>query len=279
MPQLETLMKWVQAMVVHPHRVQTAVDDPAIRSILDLDEAQVAQVILPSKTLQPIERLAVYANMYPLRMRDALATDFPVVKRALGEDGWNDLIDGYIVLHFSRHPNLNQLGRHLPAYIKGRKDLSNAGFLAELAELEQAMVEVFDAPETQPASVTELAELPPEQWAGAKFHPIAAFRLGAYSYPVNAYLQATKEDRDPPRMKKAQTYTAVYRKNFTVWRMNLTRPQYRIVKLFLEGHTVIDALEKASKGSDLAGSAQQLRAWFQDWFAEGWFGRIELAQD
>src|SRR5690606_19031017 len=162
----------------------------------------------------PIQRLAVYANMYPLRMRDALSTDFPVLKRLLGEDGWNDLIDGYIVEHYSRHPNLNQLGRHLPAYVKTRKDLPGAGFAAELAELGQAMVEVFDAPESSQASVTELGELPPEEWATAKFHPIAAFRLCAFSYPVNAYLQATKEDRDPPRIKKAQTYTAVYRKHF-----------------------------------------------------------------
>lgn len=278
---LDTLMKWVQAMVVHPHRVETAVDDDAVRAILDVNEARVGELILPSKTLQPIQRLAVYANMYPLRMRDALATDFPVVKRILGEEGWNGLIDGYIVDHFSRHTNLNQLGKHVPAYVKTRKDLPNVGFVAEMAELEQSMVEVFDAPESPAASVTELAELPPEQWATARFHPIAAFRLCAFSYPVNAYLQATKEDRDPPRIKKAQTYTAIYRKNFTVWRMNLTRPQYRIVKLFQEGHCVIDALEKATKGggSDLAGTAQQLRVWFQEWFAEGWFSRIELASE
>ena len=277
---LETLMKWVQAMVVHPHCVETAVDDAAVRSILDVDEARIGEVVLPSKTLTPIQRVGVYANMYPLRMRDALATDFPVVKRIVGEDAWNGLVDGYVVDHYSRHPNLNQLGRHLPAYVRTRKDLNQAAFVAEMAELEQAIVEVFDSPESPQASVAELAGLPPEQWATAKFHPVAAFRLCAFSYPVNAYLQAVKEDREPPRIKKAQTYTAVYRKSYSVWRMGLTRPQYRILKLFGEGHTVIEALFRATKGggSDVAGSAQQLRAWFQEWFQEGWFGRIEIPE-
>lgn len=275
---LETLMRWVQAVVVHPHRVETAVDDEAIRAILDIPEERVGEVILPSRTLPPASRLAVYANMYPIRMRDALATDFPVVKSAIGEDAWNQLIGGYIVDHYSRHPNLNQLGKHLPAYVRTQKSLPHSGFVAEMAELEQAMVEVFDAAESTQASVKELGELPPEKWATAKFYPIDAFRLCAFSYPVNAYLQATKEGRETPRIKKAQTYTAVYRKNFSVWRMGLTRSQYRLLKLFGEGHSVIEALFKATKGggSDVAGTAQQLRGWFQEWFGEGWFSRIEI---
>lgn len=276
---LSTLMKWVQAVVVHPHCVETAVQDESVRAHLDLTPERVGEVILPSKTLEPMQRIGVYGNMYPLRMRDALRTDFPVVHRVLGDDGWAGLVDGYVIENYSRHPNLNQLGRKLPAYLRTRKDLAQSAFLAELCELEQAMVEVFDSPESPQANVAELAELPPERWATAKFHPVSAFRLCAFQYPVNAYLQAVKDERDPPRVKKSQTYTAVYRKNYVVWRMGLTRPQYRILKLLSEGNTVLDALVKATKGggSDVAGSAQQLRIWFQEWFQEGWFSQIELA--
>lgn len=276
---LETLMKWVQAVVVHPHCVETAVQDDSVRAHLDLPPDRVGEVILRSRTLDPMQRIGVYGNMYPMRMRDALKTDFPTIEKTLGCDGWAGLIDGYIVENFSRHPNLNQLGKHLPAYIRTRKDLPQTAFLSELADLEQAMVEVFDSPESPRAAVADLAELPPEQWATAKFHPVAAFRLCTFTYPVNAYLQAIKEDREPPRVKKAQTYTAVYRKNYSVWRMGLARPQYRILKLLSEGHTVIDALVKATKGggSDVAGSAQQLRVWFKEWFQEGWFSQIEIS--
>ena len=278
---LETLMNWVQALVVHPHCVDTALDDDAVKKIIDIAPERINELVLPSKTLTPSERLGIYAGMYPMRMRDALATDFPCVKKALGDDGWGELVDAYIVDHYSVHPNLNQLGRGLPAFIREQKQLKQATFLAELAELEQAMVEVFDAPESAQADVNALLDLRPDQWSSAVFHSVAAFRLCAFQYPVNGYLQCVKTDQEPPSVKRGQTYVAVYRKSYVTWRMNLTRPQYRILKLLTEGKTVFDALLKGSKGggSDVAGLAQQLTAWFKDWFEEGWFSSIELKTD
>ena len=91
---LETLMRWVQAVVVHPHCVSTAVQDDAVRAHLDRTPERVGEVILPSKTLDPMQRIGVYGNMYPLRMRDALKTDFPTVHHILGDDGWASLVDG-----------------------------------------------------------------------------------------------------------------------------------------------------------------------------------------
>lgn len=275
---LQTLMNWVQAVVVHPHCVDTAVCDEAVRQHIDITPERVGEIILPSQTLTPAERINIYAGMYPMRMRDALATDFPVVKSVLGDDGWAELVDAYIVDHYSVHPNLNQLGKHIPAFIRARKELKHAAFLAEMAELEQAMVEVFDSHESPQADVNALKELEPSQWGSAVFVPVEAFRLLAFQYPVNGYLQATKEEKDPPAIKKGQTYVAVYRKNYVVWRMNLSRTQYRILKLLAEGKTVFDALLKGSKGggSDVAGLAQDLQRWFHEWFEEGWFSSIDI---
>ena len=278
---LQTLMNWVQAVVVHPHCVDTAVCDDGVRAVLDVSPDRVGDVILPSRTLTPSQRLNIYAGMYPMRMRDALKTDFPVVQGVLGDDGFMELVNAYIVEHFSVHPNLNQLGRKLPEFIRASKHIKNSAFLAEMAELEQAMVEVFDGPDTTTANVDDLTSLAPEAWSDAVFHPVESFRLLTFQYPVNAYLQAFKSGKDVPAIKKSQSYTAVYRKNFVVWRYGLTRPQYRILKLLSEGKTVFDALLKGAKGggSDVATMAQQLRGWFSEWFTEGWFSRIEIRAD
>jgi hypothetical protein len=276
---LEKLMGWVQACVVHPKYVTEATQSDAAKKYLDVAPDRIGDIILPSKTLSPAERLAVYAGMYPMRMRDALRVDYPVVKHFVGDEGWANLIDRYIEVHYSVHPNLNQLGRALPEYIRSQDDIKQRAFLSELATLEQNMVQVFDEEESPQASVEDLADLPPEKWAQAVFHPVKAFRLCTFNYPVNAILQAVKEERTPPPIKKAQTYTAVYRKNFTVWRMGLNRTQYRILKLLTEGKTVLEVLAKAAKGdSDVANLAQQLRGWFREWFEEGWFSRIEIRE-
>lgn len=274
---LEKLMGWVQACVVHPKYVTEATQSAAAKKYLDVAPDRIGDVILPSKTLTAAERLAIYAGMYPLRMRDALRVDYPVLKHFVGDEGWANLVDRYVEDHYSIHPNLNQLGRQLPEFIAAQKDIGQRAFLAEMAALEQAMVQVFDEEESPQASVDDLADLPPEKWADAVFHPVRAFRLQAFNYPVNAILQAVKEERETPAIKKSQTYVAVYRKNYTVWRMGLTRVQYRIVKLLTEGKTVLEVLSKAAKGdSDVATLAAQLRVWFKEWFQEGWFSRIEV---
>ena len=48
--------------------------------------------IVPSKTLTPVERLEIYANMYFYRILDALKEDFPVLLQSIGEDQFHNLI-------------------------------------------------------------------------------------------------------------------------------------------------------------------------------------------
>ena len=46
-------------------------------------------MILPSRTLQPEERLAIYQGMYLLRMEEALETDYPALKHFLGDEAFS----------------------------------------------------------------------------------------------------------------------------------------------------------------------------------------------
>ena len=72
---LERLQAWMQTVIVHAGPAAEAVRSPA--AVAAVPPARLAEVILPSATLRPEERLAIYHGMYPLRMRDALAGDYP----------------------------------------------------------------------------------------------------------------------------------------------------------------------------------------------------------
>ena len=75
-------------------------------------------MILPSRTLTPLERVGIYHGMYLLRMDDGLASDYPALQHFLGDDGFVDLVRGYVQAHPSRSYTLNRLGDHLPEYLK-----------------------------------------------------------------------------------------------------------------------------------------------------------------
>lgn len=273
---LEDLQRWVQALIVHPDGVKPGLSGPDAKRVATIDPADLERIILPSSTLTALERVEIYAGMYPLRMRDALGSDYPVVKQFLGGSTWNDLVAGYVERHPSKHPNLNQLGRNLPRYILTRKDLPQRTFLAEVAQLELTVTEVFDEDESPILDSAGFSELKPEDWARAVFVPVRAARVLAFEHTVNGYYQASKEEKDLPPVQKKPTYLAVYRKAYRVWRMGLARDEYRVLRLLFEGKPVLTALEKGARSTDESTLARELQGWFRKWIEEGLFSRIDL---
>ncbi len=118
MPDLRALERWVQAVIVHPGTVDDAIRDRSATRHVPRREAE--RTILPSRTMAPLERLAVYQGMYPLRMHDALAADYPGLKAFLGDHLFEHFAADYVAVHPSRSYTLNRLGDAVPAFVRGR---------------------------------------------------------------------------------------------------------------------------------------------------------------
>lgn len=264
--QLEPLLSWFQAEVVRPwERTSPRPGTPA------------KEVVLPSRTLAARERVAIYARMYRLRMLEALHTDYPALARLCGEDGFERLARAYLRAHPSRHPSLNFLGRKLPEFVATKAGVSRRTLLADVATLENAMSEVFDAPRETSLSSDDFARLTPEQWTSARLRLPQAFRLLALQHAANAIVTAVRQEKDLPDLRKKRTWVAVYRKDFVVWRMDLNEPMHAALAALRDGATLQDALIAAAGAFD--GSPQELalevRRWFGEWTAEGFFAAVE----
>src|SRR6185295_4303033 len=106
---------------------------------------RVPDVILPSRSLTPGERLAIYQGMYPLRMNEALESDYPGLAHFLGPEAFQALVVDYVQAFPSRHHSLNRLGDHLPEYVSRAHGVTRRAFCHDLARLERAINQVFDA--------------------------------------------------------------------------------------------------------------------------------------
>jgi hypothetical protein len=169
------LQRWMQSLIVHPGPVDEAVASPEAASLVRPD--RLAEVLLPSATLTPTERIGIYHGMYILRMVEALESDYPALAHFLGEKRWAALVRDYVERHPSRSHTLNVLGRALPSFLLETSDLPRRGFCHDLARLELAVTEVFDAEETPRLGEAELLSVPAEAWDGARLVPSAALRL------------------------------------------------------------------------------------------------------
>jgi len=273
---LPRIQRWMQAVIEQPGTVDEAVEAEAARA--ELDPAEIDRVILPSKTLTPVERVGVYQGMYLLRMIEALEGDYPAVAHLLGDEAFTTLVTRYVAVHPSVSYTFNRLGRGFPEFVRASRTVRKRAFAADLARLELAITEVFDAPQSSAWPAGEIARIPQDAWVEAVFHPIAAFRLCVFGHPVNAYLQSVKDDHhDHPDTARKATWVAVWRKNYEVWRLDLTKPAFDFLGALAKGRPFGKAVAAAAKG--LQGDpGQQLFRWLRDWVAEGMFASVDVGR-
>lgn len=227
--------------------------------------------ILPSRTLRPDQRVGIYVDAYMARLVEALEEDFPAVSRLLGHRGFHAICRGYLESHPSRSRSLNPLGRRLPDY------LSNRPAAKDLARVEVAMSEVFDAEAAVSLRPADFSKVAPEKLAGARLSFVPAFRLLELDHAVNPVIDAVRRARSTvPRLKRTRTWIAVYRKEFKVWRLDLKAPAHAALSALHRGRTVSQAVAAAARvwSGKPEALPPQIRRWFGEWVSEGFFMRV-----
>jgi hypothetical protein len=275
---LGRLQRWLQEVVVHPGSAEEAVAARGARSLVP--RGRVGDVILPSASLRPEDRLAIYHGMYLLRMEEALESDYPALKHFLGDDAFRSLVARYVQAHPSRSYSLNFLGRHLPDFVREAPGLRRAAFCHDLARLEQAAAEIFDAAEEPALRAEDIARVPPEAWEKARLIPIPAFRLLAFRYPVNAYAQSVRDEAPAhPALRRQDTWVAVYRREYTVWRQDLDREGHGLLADIAGGKRLgaaVAAALRRGRARRRPPSQADLFRWFRGWMGAGMFRAVEI---
>ena len=274
MPELALggLQQWLQAVIVHPGRVEEAL---ASRPAAALVEAsRTASVVLPSARLSAPERVGVYHGMYLARMREALESDYPGLARFLGPLAWESLVRSYLQAHPSRSYTLNVLGRDLPDFV-GAARVRRPAFCRDLARLEWAVSEVFDAPETPPLTEADLAAVGPDDWARSRLVPVAALRLVVLGHDAGAHLDALREGRRRPPVRRRRNRVVVYRRRYAVFRREQSPTAFALLEDLVKGVAVGRALARALERRGARLGAEEAIRQFHDWAAMGLFRAVE----
>jgi hypothetical protein len=274
-PELDRLQRWMQQVVVHPGTIEQAIASPEAER--EIPSEKLTEVVLPSHSLTSAERVGVYHGMYLMRMEEALAADYPVIRHFLGDETFSELVREYVQRHPSRSYTLNRLGDHLPQFFADRADWPQAEFLHDLARLELAMTEVFDEQESPVLGSEELAAVPPEAWEHAHLRPIAALRLLQLKYAVVPHLEAYHRDRPSPNPRRRATWVAVYRRDYSVRRLELSRAEYGLLRALAGGTPLGEALATAAANQKSARQQDRVFRWFKTWIAEGLFSGVEVS--
>jgi hypothetical protein len=265
------LQQWLQAVIVHPGPVEEALAARGAAALVPAGRTE--SVVRPSARLTGAERVGVYHDMYLARMREALESDYPGLARFLGPTGWDRLVTAYVRVHPSRSHTLNVLGRNLPEFVRTAR-VRRPAFCRDLARLEWAVTEVFDAPETPPLAEADLAAIAPRAWARARLVPVAALRLVVLDHDAGAHLDALREGRRRPPVRRRRCRVVVYRRDYAVFRREQTAGGFALLEGLVKGLTVGRALARAVERDGARLGADEAFRLFRDWAAMGLFSAV-----
>ena len=272
MPELTDIQAWLHTFVVEPGTADDALK--AAESKAGFAAGSAEELILPSPTLKPKERIQIYRNMYLLRMYDALEIDFPTILDRLGRERFRELVAEYVQVHPSRSHTLDHLGGNFPTFIKNHKTLDDAAPLAELAQLEWSLCEVAIAIDTPVLSLVDLAAVEPDSFVQLRFQPVAALQTLEFEYNINSYYKAWTNDEALPDFTKQSTRLVAWRHELRAWRQELSEPAWNFLQHLISGKCLGEALDLVIENS--GESEEQLFQWFQEWVGDGFFSSFFL---
>jgi len=237
-------------------------DDPGTDDTASLAPGLVA-VIGTGTALAPAERLQIYTRMYFWRIRDALAEDYPQLAALLGDDGFADLLRRYLRRHPSEHPSLRHVGRHLPAFLAAHSVNQIPPYAADLARLEWARVDAFDAPDVEPLGKADLHAIAPNDWATIRLSPIPALSVVACEWPVHDVWADPAGNRPEP----SPTILRVWRQGHRVFHARVDDLEAAALERLLAGEPfahVCDVFGGLSPEEAASRAGALLARWLED---------------
>ena len=275
---LETVERWMQAVVMHPDGAESGVRSKPARRLLPQAAASLESVVLPSKSLTSIERIGIYAHMYYARLLEILVAEYPTTQQVLGEKAFERACRQFLERNPSKHRTLNHLSVRFPDFLSRHLPPGNRSKLAvDVARIERALEDVFDAARAEPLTAAEFASISADQWHRVRLRLIPALQLLKLRFPANAYMNAARGGGKPHMPRPRATFAIVYRRGFQVFRRDQAPEQFKLLAALARGRTLEQAVRSSVSGR--SGNADRLAAtlgaWFREWAAAGIFCGIK----
>lgn len=265
----------VWRLVTAPEGVRRGLSDAG-----DRDGRSLKAVVRGDASMDASARLTVYANGYFYRIRDALREDFGALHSALGERPFHNLVTAYLIAHPPTHPSLRYAGGRLPEFLAAdpaaRVFRARCPFVADLAALEWALLEAFDAPDALSLPRDALAAVPANDWAALRFELTPTLQSLTLAWPVHRARKIYDGGGDlvSSRLPSEETRLRVWRKSERVFYRPMSPLEQASLGALRAGACFGDVCERAAAETGDEGAARKALALLERWLADEILVRI-----
>jgi len=244
-------------------------------------------LVKPNSRLTAFDRLEIYNRSYWSRVLDAFSEDFPGVRALVGAPGFDRLRRAYIAECPSESFTMRDLGLHLVEWLEAHPPYAKpyAAAVLDMAKLEWAEIESFDAAEHERLTPQDIAVLGPSAPLQLQPH----IRLLEVTYSVDSLIfeirEAARRNRGSARAlgrtriecakSAAPIYLAIHRHELVVHYKRLDEEEFRLLRAISERVSIEDAVARAYAESPLSpdACAQHIQDSFSLFSGLGWFSK------
>lgn len=181
------------------------------KAVLEGDETILASLCDNSRTTRT-ELLGVYKNAYTGRLAEILAHDYEYIATYLGDERFAELAEAYIAAMPSRSQNARWFGARLPVFLRSVQTHDANPEYADLADLEKALADAFDAADADPLTLAALQQFAFEDWGRLVFQPHPSATLLTVESDAFTLWKSLKADEDAPELgTPGQRYLVTWR--------------------------------------------------------------------
>jgi hypothetical protein len=216
------------------------------------------------------ERLAIYARMHFLRIRDVLIEDFPATCRAVGEDV-DRFVERYLAAFPTDDPSLRRAGRHLPRFLAKSSRSTARPWHEDLARLEWAMIEAFDAADDPVLTRASLGELASDRWPDLRLETVRSLRILELDFPVDEIREGLlQRDEMPPQQlaSAGAVQLRVWRQGFRVFQRRLDATEWAALHLVAGRATFGELCERLAEEIGEDDATQRVLHLLDLWLAD-----------
>jgi hypothetical protein len=231
-----------------------------------------------SARLTPVEQLDVYREQFWLRHVACLAEDFPVLAALVGEEKFGALVQAYVAAHPPTEFQMRVFGSKLADFLETHE--KDDRLLADLARVEWAFIDAFDAADAPPLDPNSIATISEDAWPSARLalHPsLQRMRLLHSAHKMREKWRENEELRPIARAPREPAYVVVYRQKFLMYVEEMDALAFAMLERIARGEALGaagDALaSETGRGEEIEA---RIGEWFTRWSGLGWISRVEI---
>ncbi|MEQ8896196.1 MAG: DNA-binding domain-containing protein [Roseovarius sp.] len=237
--------------------------------VLNRQSASLSSLSVPIGT-SAASRLAVYQNAYEIRLVNILCEDYDTLWTFLGDDTFLNLAKSYLRACPSRSPNARWVGHGFPDHLDDQPIAAQHPALPDLARLDRAIRDAFDAPDAPVATPDDLATIADHPEATVfTLHP----GLTLLPQRTNAYdiFRALRAEQTPPKptIQDDLRWIVAWRRGLTSHHTELTPEEGTLLDLTAKGANFARLCEVAAMTGDPETTAARMAGTLRQWLENG----------